>query len=164
MNQTQSDPHRQSPEADTGAGTPSGTGTGTGITLQKPLIVGLLYLLNIFLRFSVFVGLILAYVWRGEEGTQDWERTHYTYLIRTFWIGLAIMAVIGAVWLLMFISMATTGQFSGAGDAEPEVFLTMIIGMILAIVGMIWFCLRAILSIVKAGGQQPMPRPETWLF
>ncbi len=42
----------------------------TGVTLMRPTIVGALYLLNIFLGFSVFIGLILACIWRSDAATQ----------------------------------------------------------------------------------------------
>ena len=56
----------------------------TGVTFQRPAIVAGLYLATLILGLSVFVGLILAYVWRGENDGEPWEESHFTYLIRQF--------------------------------------------------------------------------------
>ena len=135
----------------------------TGVTLQRPVIVALLYLLNIFVGFSVFVGLVLAYVWRGEAETQAWEKTHYTYLIRTFWIGLAVF--VGTFVLLIGSMVGLAFDQAGQSDPpEPGFFLGFfgVIGVWLA--SAVWFCIRCVLSLVKAGECKPMPRPRTWLF
>lgn len=135
----------------------------TGVTLQRPAIVGLLYLLNIFLGFSVFVGLVLAYVWRRDAETQEWERTHYTYLIRTFWIGLSVFMGMFVLWfVVMFGSIvAQSEQDQSLPPAFPLVFFLAILVWLLCA---IWFCIRCILSLVKAGDCKPMPKPGTWLF
>lgn len=135
----------------------------TGVMLQRPAIVGLLYLFNMFVGFSVFVGLVLAYVWRGEAETPAWEKTHYTYLIRTFWIGLAmfvgtLVLVIGTIIGVSF-SQAVQGE-----SAEPGVALA-VFGMIAVwLLGAVWFGVRCVLSLVNASSCRPMPRPGTWLF
>jgi uncharacterized membrane protein len=135
----------------------------TGLTVQRPTIVGLLYLLNIFVGFSVFVGLILAYVWRREADAQEWERTHYTYLIRTFWIGLAVFLGMFAVWIAVMFGVV----FNQAGENQPppaEFFSVFFLAILVWLLCAIWFCIRCILSLVKAGDCRPMPKPGTWLF
>lgn len=131
---------------------------GNGVTLQRPFIVALLYLLNIFLGFSVIVGVILAYIWRGEDKTEAWEQTHYTYLIRTFWIGIGV--VIAMFVLFILLAIATSGGYGpGVG-----VIMVMFLAMGLFLLSAAWFCVRSILSMVKAGNREPMPNPESWLF
>ncbi|WP_235901225.1 DUF4870 family protein [Pontixanthobacter aquaemixtae] len=134
------------------------------MTLYRPTIVAILYLLNIVLGFSVFVGLVLAYVWRSERDTQEWEKTHYTYLIRTFWIGFVVCL---AMFALFFGTIFGPAAFAEPGSNYPpsETFLAaMFSGVFVGIIAAIWFCARTVLSMVKAGNQEPMPRPETWLF
>ncbi|WP_340588500.1 hypothetical protein [Erythrobacter alti] len=136
----------------------------SGVTMQRTFIVALLYLLNIFLGFSVFIGVILAYIWRGEGNTQEWERSHYTYLIRTFWIGLG--AMIGFCLMLVatiIILAAAEAERGGHWDTSFAIG-AMFIGMALFFLTAIWFCIRSILSMVKSGNREPMPRPNTWLF
>jgi len=133
----------------------------TGVTIQRPVIVALLYLLNIFMGFSVFVGLVLAYVWRGEAESQEWERTHYTYLIRTFWIGLAVFLGVFALW---FAVIAGSAMVRPAAEPEPSFFLVFFAGFLVWGLLAVWFCTRCILSLVKSGDCKPMPRPGTLLF
>mgnify|MGYP000209314315 CR=1 FL=1 len=134
---------------------PSGS---NALTMQRPLIVALLYLLNIFLGFSVFIGLILAYIWRAEDQAQEWERTHYTYLIRTFWIGAGVM-----VWIATAFGIASSQAVEN--DSIPVGFLVVFFGGgALFMLTAVWFCVRAVLSIVKSGNREAMPNPQTWLF
>ena len=136
----------------------------TGVTLQRPFIVALLYLLNIVLGFSVFVGLILAYVWRSEPNTQEWERSHYTYLIRTFWIGFLAIVAFVVMCIAMIVVLAALEAEGGGGPASGVAISAMFAGMALFVVSLVWFCIRSILSMVKSGNREPMPNPRTWLF
>ncbi len=138
-------------------------GQAKAVMLYRPAIVSLLYMLNIFLGFSVFVGVILAYVWRGDGETQEWEKTHYTYLIRTFWIGLVVMVAVFVLWMGTFIGVVASQ--AGQNEPPPPWFFLVIFGVIpLWLLSAAWFFTRCILSMVRAGICQPMPKPKTWLF
>ena len=116
---------------------PSATPAGN-FELNRPTIVGLLYAGSYLTGLSGLIGLVLAYVWKGEPH-EPWEATHYTYLIRSFWIGLAAI-IVGVFTMLIGIGFLL---FGGAG---------------------IWFLVRLVLSLVNAQKRQPMPNPETYLF
>lgn len=117
---------------------PDSTPVSGGFDMNRPTIIGLLYLGSYITGISGIVGLVLAYVWRGEAH-QPWEATHYTYLIRTFWIGL-VVAVIGVVLAVVLIGIP-----------------------ILIAVG-IWWLVRTIMSLVNAQKRAPMPDPQTLLI
>ncbi len=138
--------------------------TDNSVNMQRPVIIAILYLLNFVLGFSVIVGVILAYIWRGEERTSDWERTHYTYLIRTFWIGLLVFVVVFIGSFLSVFAIAAAGQSSMHGGPGAGFFVMMLGGMGVFLLSAAWFCVRSVLSLVKAGEKQPMPNPYTWLF
>ena len=123
----------------------------------------MLYLLNIFVGFSVFVGLVLADVWRGEAETQAWEKTHYSYLIRTFWIGAAVFV---GTFVLLIGSMVGLAwdQAVQSEPAEAGFFLGFVGVIGVWLMSAVWFCIRCVLSLVKAADGKPMPRPGTWLF
>ena len=87
---------------------------------------------------AAIVGLALAYVWRGDAH-EPWEATHYTYLIRTFWIGLAAGAV-GVVTMILGV------------------------GFLVLLALTVWVIVRAVMSLVKAQKRAPMPDPETFLI
>lgn len=147
---------------------PDATGD-TAVTMQRPVIIAILYLLNFVLGFSVLVGVILAYVWRAEARTQEWEKTHYTYLIRTFWIGFAIFVGTVFLWFAtvfgtVFANMEHAAETGQQVAAPMAMFGSMFGMMALFLLSAAWFAVRCILSLVKAGDRQPMPRPKTWLF
>ena len=117
---------------------PPATPTG-GFDLNRPTIVGLLYLVGAFTGGLLgIVGLVLAFVWKGEAH-EPWEETHYTYLIRTFWMGL----------LAGFIGL---------------ILIVIGIGILILIAVSIWFIVRAVMSLVKAQRHEPMPDPLTFLI
>lgn len=116
---------------------PEATPAG-GFDFNRPTIIGLLYIGAYVTGISGIIGLVLAYVWKGEPH-QSWEETHYIYLIRTFWIGLA-GAVLGGLTLIIGIGF-----------------------LILMAVG-IWALVRTILSLVNAQKRVPMPDPMTFLI
>ena len=117
---------------------PDMTPPSGGFELNRPTIIGLLYAGSYLTGISGIIGLVLAYVWRSEPN-QPWETTHYTYLIRTFWLSLGAI-VIG--------------------------FITLIVGIGFLILGLIgiWALVRIVLSLINAQKRAPMPNPETLLF
>jgi uncharacterized membrane protein len=116
---------------------PEATQVG-GFDFNRPTIIGLLYLGSYLTGISGIVGLVLAYVWKGDN-PQPWEVAHYTYLIRTFWFGLAAV-VLGLLTLIIGIGF-----------------------LILFAVG-IWTLVRVVLSLVKAQQRAPMPDPQSLLI
>ena len=74
-----------------------GAPTG-GIEVNGPTLVGLLYLATYFTVVSAPIGVVLAYVWR-QQPVPEWQQSQFTYLIRTFWLGLGGYALFGALGL-----------------------------------------------------------------
>ena len=105
---------------------------------NRPTIVALLYLASFVVGITGLIGVILAYVWRGEPH-EPWAASHYTYLIRTFWIGL-IGCVIGIV------------------------LMVILIGWLLLIAVGLWALARSVVSLINAQKRAPMPDPRTLLF
>lgn len=111
-----------------------------GFDLNKPTIIALCYLASFVVGFSGLVGVVLAFVWKGEaeaDASRSWEASHYTYLINTFWIGL-IGTVVGVLLMIVLIG-----------------FLVLLATV--ALVGV-----RSVLSLINAQKQMPMPEPGTW--
>ena len=118
-----------------GGGPPVQSG---GFETNRPTIISLLYLGSFITGISGLVGIVLGHMWQGEE-QEPWMASHYTYLIRTFWIGLIASIVSG-------------------------VLTVVLIGILLLPLVAIWFGVRSVLSLVKAQRHEPMPDPETLLF
>jgi uncharacterized membrane protein len=100
-------------------------------------VIYILYLVSLVIGVGLLVGLVIAYINRGKAG--GWVETHYTYLIRTFWIGL-LYAVVSIV--LMFVA----------------------IGFVLALATGIWFIARCVIGLQAAGRGEAVKNPESWLI
>lgn len=109
-----------------------------GFDMNHPTIISLLYLSSFFVGITGIVGVVLAYVWKGEPHG-EWEASHYAYLIRTFWIGL-IGSVVGILLLIVLIG-----------------FFILMATAALVIV-------RSVLSLVSAQKRAAMPNPDSWLI
>jgi uncharacterized membrane protein len=99
-------------------------------------IIYYLYLASIFVGITAIVAVIMAYINRGSGS--DWLDTHYTYQIRTFWIGV-LYIIIGGILSLVLIGF-----------------------LILALV-YVWVVVRSIKGLKFAGRSEPVPNPKAWL-
>ena len=134
----------QSPRSGSSAPPPSGDSASSrteqaasGFDFNNPTIVSLLYLSSFFLGITSIVGVVLAYVWKGED-REEWEQSHYQYLINTFWIGL-----VGG-----FISV---------------IFMIVLIGFLMLAAVAVLIVVRCVLSLINAQKREPMPNPGTLL-
>jgi uncharacterized membrane protein len=116
----------------------SGTASPATFQFNRPTIVALLYLASFVTGFTALVGVVLAYVWKGEAGAA-WEVSHYRYHIRTFWIGM-LGAVISAVLMIV------------------------IIGFFMALAVTVWMVVRTVKAMLLAQREAPVPNVESWLW
>ncbi len=100
-------------------------------------VVYLLMMVNIIIQFLGIIGVIIAYVHRGDA--PEWLKSHYQFQIRTFWIGLVMMLL---------------GAF----------FWVMGIGMLILIFWVVWLVMRCVKGMKYLDQHQPHPNPTTWLF
>jgi|JI8StandDraft_2_1071088.scaffolds.fasta_scaffold66493_2 uncharacterized membrane protein len=132
-----------------------GPATGINDALgNRPLIVGVVLLASFLMPVMVIVGVVLAYVFRRDPA-EDWEASHYQYLVRTFWIACGIAAVFGV------IGVGLINSTSGQSGLSGIIFLLAIVG---AGAVTVFFAVRVVMSIIRANARQPMPRPITLLF
>lgn len=108
---------------------------------KMPLVVYILYLSSIVLGITSIIGVIMAYVSKGDA--PDWEQTHYRFQIRTFWIGL----LFGAILMVMFMTMILAP-----------------IAMILSLLVLIWFVVRCVKGLIAFNDNKPIANPKTWMF
>ena len=107
-----------------------------GFDFNRPTIIALCYLGSAITGISGLVGVILAYAWRSEP-QGDWERSHYEYLIRTFWLGLL-------------------------GSIAGVVLTIVLIGPLVLVAVVVLVVVRCVLSLLNAQKRAPMPNPDTW--
>jgi len=118
---------------------PAGTGSaaGSGFDFNQPTIISLLYLSSFILGVTAIVGVVLAFVWKGDA-KEEWEKSHYEYLINTFWIGLV-------------------------GSIVSVLLMIVLIGFLLLPAVAVLVVVRSVLSLINAQKREPMPNPGTWL-
>ena len=101
------------------------------------LVIYILYLAGLVIGISGLVGLVIAYINRGKAG--GFVETHYTWQIRTFWIGL-LYAVVSIVLMLFAI------------------------GFVLAFAVAVWFIVRCIIGIQALQRGEPIKNPQSWMI
>ncbi|MFC3068672.1 DUF4870 family protein [Phenylobacterium soli] len=105
-----------------------------------------LYFIGLTHGLTTIIGLIIAYASRDQAGPKMYS--HYTYLIRTFWISLAGFAVGGALLLV----------------GVPLSLILVGVPMVMAgglIVGLAWvyMVVRLILGVIYLARDEEYPRP-----
>lgn len=100
-------------------------------------VIYVLYLASFVIGITGIVGIVLAHLNRGKS--EAWLESHYTWAIRTFWLGLLGALVSG---LLMFV----------------------LIGMLLMPLVALWVIIRTIVGLQKLGRNEPIADPQSWLL
>jgi uncharacterized membrane protein len=101
------------------------------------LVIYILYLASFVIGITGIIGIVLAYINRGKAG--GFVESHYTFLIRTFWLGL----------LYAVISVA---------------LMMLVIGFLLMFVVAVWFIARCILGLQALQRGEPVKNPQSWLL
>ena len=100
-------------------------------------LIYVLYLISLLpvLGIVAIVGVVIAYVNRGQS--EDWIESHYTYMIRTFWIGLLFLGI--GIFLLF-----------------------VLIGIPVLIAVNVWVLVRCIVGLMKVAKNEPITNPTSW--
>ncbi|MBD3618870.1 MAG: hypothetical protein HUJ28_05310 [Chromatiales bacterium] len=100
-------------------------------------VVYILYLASLIIPLLNIIGLIMAYVNRGQA--PEWLQSHYTFQIRTFWIGL-LYAVLGIITVIIFV------------------------GYLILLFLLVWHIVRCVKGLMYLDKNQAVPQPATWMF
>ena len=100
-------------------------------------LVYILYFVGFFIPLAALAGVVVAYVNIKDAGLV--AQSHYTFQIRSFWIGLGA-AVIGGLLTLILI------------------------GWLVLLVWTVWALARFITGLLKASDGKPVDQPEGWGF
>ncbi len=113
------------------------TDAGSAARFDGVKLVYILYFVGFFVGITTIAGVIVAYLKRGEAAPE--AASHFTFQIRTFWIG-----------LLFYIVSAIT--------------MLILVGYLLALATFVWMLIRLIKGFMIAGKGEPIPNPETWMW
>ena len=97
----------------------------------------ILYLVGFVVGITAIVGLVMAYMNRGRAG--GWIETHYTWAIRTFWIGL-LGAIVSAILTIVAI------------------------GVVLMFALAIWVIVRVVIGLQAVSRGEPIKNPQSWML
>ena len=119
------------------------------------IVVYALYLAGyVTAGLTTVVGLVMAYLQRGVASPL--AQSHYTFLIRTFWMGLCWTLIAGLVAMVgVIFTITIIGMIIGI----PLLILAKIIG----VVALIWYGVRCVLGLMAAIGDRPYGAPRSWL-
>ncbi len=99
---------------------------------------------------TAVIGVIIAHA--GRDSASPLVRSHYEFLIRTFWIGLVALIVGGAaLGVGIVLSVILIG-------IPIVVLASVFLGL-----ACVWFVVRAVVGLVYVVQNQPYPRPYTYL-
>ena len=126
--------------------------SGSNSTLEEklkfsetgPMIVYGLFLGGIVAPIFPLIGVIFAYILRKDSG--DILYTHFSYLIRTFWIALGFYIVLIVIFLLGFFRAISGTDFYSSSFPVPIVSF-MVFVFLLALGFFIWYVVRLGLGI-----------------
>jgi uncharacterized membrane protein len=117
-----------------------------------PVVVYVLYLLGFATGFvTTVIGAVMAYAIR--KGASERVRSHYVFLIRTAWISLLWLVVVGMIFL---IGLPLTVILIGF-------LFWWIAGAILTLIG-VWFVLRCVVGLIFLSRGEAYPRPQAWII
>jgi uncharacterized membrane protein len=108
-----------------------------GASPNNAKLVYILYLVAFAVGLTALVGVVFAYMSRGRA--EGWLQSHYTYLIRTFWIGL----------LYSFLAL---------------ILAVILIGFLLMIAVAIWWVVRCVKGLQALSRGEAIGNPQSWLI
>ena len=116
-----------------------------------PGVVYALYLVGLANGLTILIGLVLAYANRGGAGGR--MESHYTFLIRSFWLWF-VWALIGGALILFGLPLSLV-----------LVGLPMLaLGWAILGLAHLWFAARVIVGVIYLARDEPYPRPRSWLL
>lgn len=112
---------------------------GDDRTKSNITIIYVLYLVGFVIQVTTLIGVVMAYIYRGEVGDDEVARSHYTFQIRTFWIML-VVAIAGGLLSLILIGWLVLAALA------------------------VWYIVRCIKGIQAIQAGRAIADPETWAF
>lgn len=116
-----------------------------------PAVAYVLYLLGLSHGLTIFIGLLVAYFNQADASPK--AASHYTFLIRTFWLSIGwfligvVAIVVGAIGSIVLIGIPILAA-----------------GIAICCSVWLWFLVRCLVGGYYLLKDEPYPRPQSWLF
>ena len=98
----------------------------------------ILYFFGYVTGITTLIGVMIAYLQKERSPSSELS-SHYTFQIRTFWIGLLFLVVGG---ILLHIG----------------------IGILVLLFGLVWSLIRNVKGILALNRNEPIANPNSWMF
>ena len=111
------------------------------------VVYGLYFLGFATAGLTAIAGVVIAYAQRGVAAA-GMAPSHYTYLIRTFWLGL--------VWMI------AAGVLMGVGIPLSFILIgipLLILAKLMFVLGGIWYAIRLVVGVIYLSRGEAHPRP-----
>lgn len=106
-----------------------------------------LMIATLFTVFSTgFIALIVAYIAREDDN--HWTNSHYTFVIRTFWISILYFIITG----FFFVVISWVPLIGWAFMSLIGLYTTA------------WFIGRNVIGLLRALNGRPIDDPRSWFF
>ena len=120
-----------------------------GESLVLPIVIYALFLVALFTGgLSMIAGVIMAYVLRGEASPT--ARSHYAFLIRTFWGGVVLIVLGG---LMIVVGIPLSWLLIGIP--------ILVLGALIAGAAHLWQIVRCAFGLWHAANGRAYPEPLT---
>lgn len=116
-----------------------------------PAVAYVLYIVGLTHGLTIFLGLLVAYF--NRAGASPRMESHYTFLIRTFWLGIG--------WFLIGIAACAIGA---VGSIVLVGIPVLMAGVAIVSSVWLWFLARCLVGGYYLLKDEPYPRPQSWLF
>ena len=116
----------------------SGVGGQTdGAAGKTANLIYILYLASLIFGITAIIGVVMAYL--NRDDAPEWVKSHYTFQIRTFWIGL-LFGLIGAFTLVFLV------------------------GWLIMLFVAVWWIVHCVKGMKFISANKPCPDPTSWMF
>lgn len=132
------------------------------ILSNRPLILGLLFIGTYFAPFLILIGLPLAYVFRSRP-EEEWEQSHFQYLIRTVWQALAFVVLAELIVIGIAFVLDAAGIAATWGN-DNQIVAFAIPTVLIGVIALAYSGVRIIVSLMKSASRIPISNPRSWLI
>ena len=95
--------------------------------------------------FTAIVGVVLAYIKRADTSGTIWE-SHFTSLIRLFWVGIAVFVV----WVALIIGGVVGLVANVDHDSIPPLAALFPVAWLVSLVYLVWYIYRTVKGLLRA--------------
>ncbi|PLX10889.1 MAG: hypothetical protein C0598_09400 [Marinilabiliales bacterium] len=106
--------------------------------IDNTRLMYILMLVGLAFGVTAIVAVVIAYI-NKDDPMPDWLKTHYQFIISTFWKGL-LMLVVGAITSII------------------------IIGIFILIFWTVWIIIRCVKGMKRLDLAEAQPVPNGWMF